>query len=344
MIRWPAEGDGPTVPPLLRQDGPRVVGVGGGHGLAMVVAAASEYASQVTGIVTVADDGGSSGRLTTAMDILPPGDMRRGLLALSPSDSVVARLFDYRFADTDVAGHSLGNLILAALTDMLGDFESALAVAADLLGANGRILPVCTESLDLAALIDGEVVEGQAAIADLRGAITQLVLRPPSTINPEVVAAIDQADQIILGPGSLFTSVLSCLVVPGMVEVLEEAGGQLVYALNLVTQDGETWEMTGADHLRALVEFSGLLRGGTVLSNQIGMPVPERVDAVALCDEDDLPPGWSVTISDLADHEADWPQHDPTTLAKELEALAIDGRKRRPSSGMESNGGFFNPR
>ncbi len=296
MIRWPTKGAPATSSPLLRHDGPRVVAIGGGHGLAMVVAAASEYASQVTGVVTVADDGGSSGRLTTAMDILPPGDMRRGLLALSPSDSVLARLFDYRFIDTDVAGHSLGNLILAALTDMLGDFELALAVAADLLGANGRILPVCTESLDLAALIDGEVVEGQAAITDVRGAITQLVLRPPSKVNPEVVAAIDQADQIVLGPGSLFTSVLSCLVVPGVVAALERATGQLVYVLNLVTQDGETWEMTGADHLNALIEFSGLRRGGTVLSNQAGMRVPDGVEAVACGEDDGLPSGWSVEI------------------------------------------------
>ena len=322
MIGWPPEIDPYASSPLLREDGPQVVAVGGGHGLAMVVAAASEYARRVTGVVTVADDGGSSGRLTTALDILPPGDMRRGLLALSPEDSVMRRLFDYRFMNTDVAGHSLGNLILAALTDMLGDFESALLVAARLLEARGRILPVCTESLDLAALIDDEVIEGQAAIAGLRGAISQLVLRPPSNVNPDVVSAIKGADQIVLGPGSLFTSVLSCLVVPGMAEAVEQAPGNLVYVLNLTTQDGETWEMSGVDHLRALVEFSGLQRSGTVLTQTPGLAVPGAVDAVAVCPTDDLPPGWKVAAADLAHPGADWPQHDPPTLAAALGALA----------------------
>ena len=138
----------------------------------MVLSAARSYAQRVTGIMTVADDGGSSGRLTTALDIPPPGDMRRGLLALSPDDTVWRRIFDYRFSDTDVAGHSMGNLILATLTDLLdGDFERALLASGNLLGARGRILPVASQSLQLSARIDHEIVTGQVAVAQHRGEV-----------------------------------------------------------------------------------------------------------------------------------------------------------------------------
>jgi len=321
MIGWPPDIDPQAPSPELREDGPNVVAVGGGHGMAMVVAAATRYAGRVTGVVTVADDGGSSGRLTTARDILPPGDMRRGLLALSPDDSALRRLFSYRFSDTDVAGHSLGNLMLAALTDMLGDFEEALLTAGALLGAQGRILPVCRDSLELAALIDGEVVEGQAAITATRGDISQLVLRPPRRVNPDVVAAISRADQIVLGPGSLFTSVLSCLAVPGMVEAIEESKGHIVYVLNLTTQDGETWHMSGTDHVRKFFELSGLRRGGTILAQQSGREFQEGVTAVALDEGSRLPAGWTLRACDLVDPHADWPEHDPTTLAAVLGSL-----------------------
>lgn len=289
--------------------------------MAMVVAAATRYARTVTGVVTVADDGGSSGRLTTARDILPPGDMRRGLLALSPEDSVLRRLFSYRFTDTDVAGHSLGNLMLAALTDLLGDFESALLSAGSLLGARGRILPVCRESLELAALVEGTVVEGQAAITATRGEISQLVLRPPRRVNPDVVAAIAEADQIVLGPGSLFTSVLSCLAVPGMAEAIDASSGRIIYVLNLTTQDGETWGMSGADHVAKLIEFSGLRRTGTVLAQPTATGFPDEAVPVTLADRAGLPGGWDVCALDLVDRGADWPQHDPTSLARALGSL-----------------------
>jgi uncharacterized cofD-like protein len=319
MSAWPPEVDQRA--PELRDEGPNVVAVGGGHGMAMVVAAATNYAKTVTGVVTVADDGGSSGRLTTARDILPPGDMRRGLLALSPEETVIRKLFSYRFTDTDVAGHSLGNLMLAALTDLLGDFEAALLTAGSLLGARGRILPVCRDSLELAALIDGNIIEGQAAITATRGELSQLVLRPPRRVNPDVALAIAQADQIVLGPGSLFTSVLSCLAVPGMVEAIEQATARIVYVLNLAAQDGETWGMSGVDHVMKLLEFSGLRRGGTVLAQSTGSGFPEAAEPVVLANGHGLPAGWDVCSLDLVDRRADWPQHDPTTLAEALGSL-----------------------
>lgn len=323
MIPWPPPYDPEERSPLLREGGPNVVAVGGGHGLAMVVGAARHYASRVTGVVTVADDGGSSGRLTTAMDMLPPGDMRRVLLALSPEDTVLRRLFEYRFVDTDVAGHSLGNLILAALTDLLDDFEGALLTAAKMLDARGRILPVCTDSLELAAMIDGEVVEGQAAIADHPGHISQLVLRPPSVVNPDVVASIGRADQIVLGPGSLYTSVLSCLVVPGMTEAIDASNAELVYVLNLTTQHGETSHMSGLDHLQTLLEFSGLRRPGVVLAHEGAVEIPDDgAEPITIEASEVEQTGWRLARANLVDHTADWPQHDPTSLAVALRALA----------------------
>ena len=168
MTSWPPPADELASSPLLRATGPDLEAIGGGHGLSIVLAAARSYAQRVTGVVTVADDGGSSGRLTTALDIPPPGDMRRGLLALSPDDTVWRRLFEYRFTDTDVAGHSMGNLILAALTELMGDFEEALLASGYLLGARGRIVPVACQSLQLSARIDHEIVSGQVAVAQHR--------------------------------------------------------------------------------------------------------------------------------------------------------------------------------
>ncbi len=322
MTSWPPPADGAALSPLLRSTGPDLVAVGGGHGLSMVLAAARSYAQRVTGVVTVADDGGSSGRLTTALDILPPGDMRRGLLALSPDDTVWRRLFDYRFDDTDVAGHSLGNLILAALTDELGDFEQALLAAAYLLGARGRIIPVARESLRLRARIEGELVAGQVAIGRRRGRVEELILEPRPAANPLVLEAIGLADQIVLGPGSLYTSVLSCLVVPGVAEAIDASRAELVYVLNLTTQDGETWGMSGIEHLRALLEFSGLRRGGTILAHQGPVGPITGVDPLEIDSAEAGQHAWKVHHTDLLLDEADWPAHDPGKLTRALAALA----------------------
>ena len=322
MSDWPLPVVHSTQSPLLRSSGPEVVAFGGGHGLSIVLASARSYAQRVTGVVTVADDGGSSGRLTAALDIPPPGDMRRGLVALSPDDTVWRRLFEYRFTDTDVAGHSLGNLILAALTDLSGDFQSALQASEFLLGARGRVVPVADQSLRLSARIDNEIVSGQAAITRHRGRIDELILEPDVGANPAVLEAVETADQVLLGPGSLFTSVLSCLTVPGVTEVLNACRAELVYILNLTTQDGETWSMSGAEHMNALADFAGIERGGTILAHQGSVTAPSGLDVLKIDAAEAARHGWKVHYADLCRAGADWPEHDPAKLTAALASLA----------------------
>ena len=322
MTSWPPPADELASSPLLRATGPDLVAIGGGHGLSIVLAAARSYAQRVTGVVTVADDGGSSGRLTTALDIPPPGDMRRGLLALSPDDTVWRRLFEYRFTDTDVAGHSMGNLILAALTELMGDFEEALLASGYLLGARGRIVPVACQSLQLSARIDHEIVSGQVAVAQHRGEVQELILEPNVAANPVVIQAIAMADQIVLGPGSLFTSVLSCLSVDGIAEAIDASRAELVYVMNLTTQDGETWDMSGIDHLQALVEFAGIERGGTILAHQGLVDAPSSVAILEIDDAEAGRHGWKVHGADLFRADVEWPEHDPAKLISALSSLA----------------------
>lgn len=313
----------PLLSPVeLGQEGPRVVAVGGGHGLAQALEAVQGYAGEIAGVVTVADDGGSSGRLTRVMEIPPPGDLRRCLLALSPEPTLWKELFGYRFEEGDVAGHSLGNLVLAALTDIVGDFEQALHVAANSLRAVGRVIPAARISLHLQAVIDGQVVEGQEAITKTRGRLTELRLLPEDEeVNPEARAALLEADQIVIGPGSLYTSVLPALLVPGMTEAVADASAEVVYVCNLVTQDGETLGMSALDHLDALMSLSGLGPPVAVVVNEGPVSVPAPVEAVALDREALESRGCRVVAADLVDPTAPWPQHDPIRLGEVLSKL-----------------------
>ena len=220
------------VEPLLEEleagyDGLQVVAVGGGHGLAEALRAILGYADTITAVVGVTDDGGSSGRLAPALSIPPPGDIRRALLALSPEPSLWRRLIDFRFEDGDVAGHSLGNLIIAALTDLSGSFEDALHTVGRLLGARGAVVPAATVPLILEADIDGEVVRGQVAIARSRGRITDIRVLPGRHAGDARRPATPSlaADQIVLGPGSLFTSLIAGLKVLGIAEAVNASQG-----------------------------------------------------------------------------------------------------------------------
>jgi hypothetical protein len=192
--------------PLLQEldldyEGLHVVAIGGGHGLAQGLMAIQDYADVITAVVTVADDGGSSGRLSPALGIPPPGDIRRALLALSPGDSVWRDLVSHRFEAGDVAGHSLGNLIIAALTHHLGAFDDAIATVAKYLDASGEVIPVASSALGLEAVIDGATVRGQVAVQTTPGTITELRVTPGDVeASPAAIRAIEAADQIVLGP------------------------------------------------------------------------------------------------------------------------------------------------
>ncbi len=307
----------------LTADGPRVVAIGGGHGLAQALEAALSYASHVTAVVTVGDDGGSSGRLTSTLEIPPPGDIRKCLLALSPEPTVFRELFGYRFDSTDVAGHSLGNLMLAALTGLLGDdFEAAVRVASGMLGTVGQVIPVARKSLHLQAVVDGALVDGQAAITKSRGNLSELRLVPADEpANPHAIEAVLSADQILIGPGSLFTSVIAALAVPGMAEAMRTAPGHIVFIANLVTQDGETLGMTCADHLEALRRVGGVDVTGTIVVHRGEIPMEGPVQQIKADKAEMAALGWDVVEADLADLQAYWPQHDPIRLGQALAQL-----------------------
>ncbi len=318
---------GVVVDPLLEEleaslEGPTVVAIGGGHGQAQALEAALGYAGSVTAVVGVTDNGGSSGRLAE-LGLPPPGDIRRCLVAVSPEPSLWRELFDHRFAEGDVAGHALGNLLLAALADIHGDFEDGLRAAERLLGARGEVIPAARRRLDLQAVIDGREVTGQLRVTTRRGTVSALRLVPDDVpANPRALEAISLADQIVLGPGSLYSSLIAPLLLEGMVDAVNRSAARFVYVANLTTQDAETIGMDAADHLEALLDLSGVRVPDAVLVNTTPVaaapPVePLRVDETALKSL-----GAEVMAAPLARDGGRIALHDPLELGTALTRLA----------------------
>lgn len=307
-------------PFLLDPHGPAVVAIGGGHGLAAALEAIQLYAGRITAVVSVADDGGSSGRLTRAMGMPAPGDIRRCLLALTPAPTLVSELFAHRFSSGDVSDHSLGNLMLAALAELYGDFDSAVAAAGRMLGTVGDVVGSTTTPVALRATVGGRMVEGQQEIARSRGGVESIELVPADVpANPRALEAIASADQVVLGPGSLFTSVIAALLVPGIASAVMAASARRVFVCNLVTQDGETWDLDGPGHVDALARTVGIEGPGTVVVHDGPLAVPpghRRVDF-----DGTMIGAWDIRRADVADPAADWPAHDPVALAQALESL-----------------------
>ena len=235
----------------LNPDGPVVVALGGGHGLAAALRGIRHYASSITAIVSVADDGGSSGRLRRDLGVLPPGDLRRCLVALS-DDEVWSNAFEYRFAAGELDGHALGNLLLVGLTDAAGDFMGALDAAGRLLRTVGRVLPATTEPVVLKAAVGDVEVEGQVAVQNSTN-IGRVDLVPGDAAAPaEAVHAIRHADQVVLAPGSLYTSLLPVLLVDDLRQAVAVTDARVVQVANLRPQPPETTGLDATDHLRAV--------------------------------------------------------------------------------------------
>jgi uncharacterized cofD-like protein len=243
----------------MTQQAPRVVAIGGGHGLAATIRAVRGYAAQTTAVVATADDGGSTGRLRSGMAIPAPGDLRRCLVAMAGAeDNPLGRAFEYRFGGTDVEGHALGNLLLAALGAVTGDFVGATDEVARLLGldpAQARVVPATVEPVELqASTVDGTTVVGQLAVADTEH-LSQVGLHPPGVKAPDGVAEmVLDADQVVLGPGSLYTSVLAAAVVDELRDALAATAAQQVYVCNLRGQIPETRGYDVGRHVAALHE------------------------------------------------------------------------------------------
>ena len=254
--------------------GPRVAALGGGHGLAASLRAVRRYASAVTAVVSVADDGGSSGRLREAIDLPPPGDLRRCLVALAAEDSALATAMEHRFGAGELEGHALGNLLITGLADATGDFVAALDEVGRLLGAVGRVLPASAEPVVLVAQnVSGDRVAGQVAVSNATG-VTQVMLSPSDPPAPApAVAAILEADQVVIGPGSLYTSVLAAVSVPGILAALAKTSARKVYVGNLRPEQPETAGYTTADHVAALASHG--LDVDVVLCHPGAMPLGE---------------------------------------------------------------------
>jgi uncharacterized cofD-like protein len=310
----------------------RVVAAGGGTGLPRVLAGLAggldphdERPIDVTAVVTTADDGGSSGELRRRYGVPAPGDVRNCLVALSAGASPLAALFQHRFeGDGALAGHTVGNVVLTALAQRLGDFGAAVDEAARMLGVRGRVLPAAAGPVELVAeLADGRVVRGETAIASAGGRVDRLLLARPAAAHSDAGDLIRRADLVVLGPGSLYSSVLASLLARGIPEALRDTAATRVLVVNLFTQPGETDGFTAADHVRAVQRHLGdvvdvaLVHRGPLEADGPGDAArPVEVDRGAI--EALGPVPFSAEVAAVGAPG----RHDPAKLARALLAIA----------------------
>ena len=343
------EGQGAVVDSLvdyrLRDRGPHIVAIGGGTGMPGLLRGLSPYTSNLTAIVTVADDGGSSGRLRRELGLLPPGDFRNNLAALARDEALLTQVLQYRFgampgvatpgvvppgvnggaADEPTApgltGHAFGNLLLAALTGITGSFDEALLAAQRVLALRGQVLPSTLENVTLVAEVamasgDRVQVTGESAIPQAAGRIEQVRLEPPhARAYPPALRAIFGADLIILGPGSLYTSILPNLLVADLAEALRHTRARVVYVCNLATQPGETDGYSVADHVAAITAHApGAILDSVIANDNLSIP-PETGGGWTQFVRPDAPAGVDFIRRDLVDEARPW-RHDSAKLAR----------------------------
>ncbi|NLB18601.1 MAG: YvcK family protein [Syntrophomonadaceae bacterium] len=244
---------------LKKKRGPRIVVIGGGTGLSVLLKGLKEYSHNITAVVAVTDDGGSSGRIRE-MGLLPPGDIRRCLVALAQTETLMDQVFQHRFQEGDgIAGHNLGNLLIAALTNITGDFVGAIKEVSKVLAVQGRVLPATTQLVTLGAIMeDDTVVMGETSITGAGQAVKEIFLVPPDCqVLPEALEAIEGAEAIILGPGSLYTSIITNLLVPEIGNAIRSTKATTILVANIMTQPGETTGYSVSDHLEAVSHHIG---------------------------------------------------------------------------------------
>jgi uncharacterized cofD-like protein len=304
-----------------RDRGPHIVVLGGGHGMASLLRGLKEYTHNITAIVTVADDGGSSGELRKTIGILPPGDIRNCLAALSNNEDLLSQVFQYRFASgAGLEGHSLGNLFITALTEITGSFEEAVAESGRVLAVFGRVLPsTLTDVRLLADLINeqGEMktVSGESQIRETEGAIRRLWLDPANTpAFPPAISEVLSADLVVIGPGSLYTSILPNLLVRDLAEAVRVSHAMKFFVCNVATERGETDRFNCMDHLRSVEKHVGEnLFDLVICNNNYHGDLSQRSDWVKM--DTELLRHASVYGGDLIDPVYPW-RHDPLRLAK----------------------------
>jgi len=321
--------------------GPHIVAIGGGTGMPALLRGLREYTRNITAVVTVADDGGSSGRLRRDLGLLPPGDFRNNIAALSRDEALMTQVLQYRFGGkvvgeagqaeegedgrSELQGHAFGNLLLAALTGITGSFDEALLAADRVLGLRGRVLPSTLETITLVAdvVVEGQVrrVLGESAIPEAGGHIQHLCLEPEWVrAYPPVLKAILQADLIVMGPGSLYTSILPNLLIPDLATALQHTRAPKVYICNLAIQPGETDNYTVADHVKAILQHLPTNFLDTVLAND-NLSVPPQTGGGQTVYVQPVPPdGVRMITADLVDEKRPW-RHDSDKLARAVIGL-----------------------
>ncbi len=313
-----------------RGRGPRIVTIGGGHGMSTLLRGLKVHTRNLTAVVTVADDGGSSGRLRESFGILPPGDIRNCLAALSNDETLLTQLFQYRFiGEPGLDGHSFGNLFLSALSDITGSFEGAIAESGRALSVRGRVLPSTLHNVKLVAdvrlpFVSNEVrIEGESRIPEAAGNVRRVWLEPnDAPAFPPVIQAILNADMIVVGPGSLYTSILPNLLVNDLMAALRVSSALKVYICNIATQAGETDSFSCYDHVRALEEHVGEDLFDIVLCNDNYDAKLGESDQWVVVDEKSMS-DERVYTANLVDFEHPW-RHDSVKLGQILVDLLYE--------------------
>ncbi len=310
--------------------GPKIVALGGGTGLSTLLRGLKQYSANITAIVTVADDGGSSGRLRREIGVLPPGDIRNCLTALADEEMLLTELFKYRFQAGDgLTGHSFGNLFLTAMSEIAGDWEKAISASSKVLAVRGRVLPATLSDVRLwAELTDGRLIEGESNITEAGGQIRTIgcfPCNPPAL--PAAIKAIQAADYIIIGPGSLYTSIIPNLLVSEIREAIAQTKVPRIYICNIMTQSGETEGYSVSEHVRAIDRICGqklfdavLVNRKSFSSNSLKRYAQENSHPVFVDREDVSKLGRRIVIANVMyeDEQTGYVRHDPQRLARVL--------------------------
>lgn len=305
-------------------NGPKIVVIGGGTGLSVLLKGLKKYTSNLTAIVTVSDDGGSSGRLRAELGVLPPGDIRNCLVALAETETLMDKVFQHRFIqDGSLKGHNLGNLLLVAMAEITGDFSSAIREVSRVLAVRGRVIPATLEHVILGAkMSDGQTIYGETSVREYKGKIEKLFLVPETCSPlPETMDALSEADAIVIGPGSLYTSIMPNLLVNGIKEGITTSKATTFYVSNIMTELGETDDFTAADHLRVILNHLGeqiidyiVVNSGNIDELRLLRYEKEKAIPVVAGNEEILQMGVNIIAADLiSDDDVAW--HDPDKLA-----------------------------
>ena len=301
----------------FKKKAPRIVAIGGGTGLSVLLRGLKQHTRRITAVIGVADDGGSSGRLRREMGIIPPGDFRNCIVALSDEDSLLKELFQYRFPEgSELQGHSFGNLFIAAMTDVTNSFEDALTESSRILSVTGRVVPATIENINLSVeLADGQFIKGESNVKESSSEIKELFIDPPDAeASPTAIKAISNADLIVIGPGSLYTSILPVLMVRGIVDAIAESKGLKYYICNVATEIGETQHFNVVRHIEVLERYLGSEILDLIIANDNITDIGEQFRGEAV-DPSTGSTKHIIATSDLLDEEHKV-RHDSGKLAK----------------------------